>query len=324
MENKVIRNKKNVNVPFIAFSSVFGALALSAVIVFWVWQDAEWGKVYQMAMRWFMLPLCALVASYAGTIKKAPKGRMWLCPVAFGAVISLVEYLTYSLKDFYISNEMGSFSVVLVIIGALASLFGFTFAKMDRVEKAREARAAEKRAEKEGTEKIEDAKPAIPEYEYSPASDFIPDENDTLAGEVADEDGYGDIEVDCAESDPDFSVDSLDEVVEEAEEALDEHIEDEHVEETIAEEVEEDTEVDEEDVTRDTESGDEEATFEDEVLVDDGESSDNEEVVEEEGSKGVEPESNFDASGEEPEVGEEGVEEITEEEPSLEDENSEE
>ena len=309
MENKVMQNKKNVNAPFIAFSVVFGVLALSAIVVFWVWQDAEWVKVYQMAMRWLVLPVCALVASYAGTLQKAPKGLMWSCPVAFGVAISLVEYLTYSLKGFYAGGEMGSLSVVLILIGALASLFGFTFAKMDRVEKARAARAEKKRAEKEGAEKIEDAKSAISEYEYNPGSEFIPDENDTWAEKVLAEEGYGDVKVDYVESDSDFSIDSPDEAIVDTEEALDEHAEDEHVEETAAEEVAEGAEAGEE------------ATSEDEPL-DDGEASD-EEVGEEDNSEGVEPESDSEASDEEFSEDEEGVEEIAEE-PSLESEISEE
>lgn len=311
MENKVIQNKKNVNAPFIAFSTVFGVLALSAIVVFWAWQDAEWVKVYQMAMRWLVLPICALVASYAGTLKKAPKGLVWSCPIAFGVAISLVEYLTYSLKDFYAGEEMGSLSVVLILIGALASLFGFTFAKMDRAEKARAARAAKKRDEKEGAEKIEDVKPAIPEYEYNPGSDFIPDENDTWAEKVLSEEGYGDVKVDYVESDPNFSIDSPDEAVGEVEEPLDEHTEDEHVEETIAEEVAEDTEAGEE----------EEATSDDE-LVDDGEVS-NEDVGEEDNSEKPESESDSETSDEEFDADEEGTEKTTEES-SLESENSEE
>ena len=271
MDNKVIRNKKNVNAPFIAFSFVFGALALSAVIVFWVWQDAEWVKVYQMVMRWFILPLCALVASYAGAIKKEPKGLMWSCPVAFGLAISLVEYLTYSLRDLYAGEEAGSLSVVLIFLGAFASLFGFTFAKMDRAEKAREARAAKKRAEKAKMEETEAPAPVVSEHEYNPSSDFIPDENDTWAEEVLAEEGYGEVKVDYAEPDSDFSIDSPDEAEFEAEEAIEEHIEDEHTEENISEEIAEDAECIDND------------SSENEELLNEEESLDAEETIDQEG-----------------------------------------
>lgn len=202
MENKHLEKKNIENLPFIIFSSVFGALALSAIIIFWACGDAEWVEVYQMAMRWLILPISSLVASYVGTLKKAPKGLMWLCPVAFGAGISIVEWATY-----------GSFSIVLLIMGAAASLFGFTFAKMDRTEKAREARAAKKRAAMtEGSE--EPAKVTV-ENEYNPGSDYIPDDDDTWAEEVIAEEGFGEVKVDYAEHDPDFSIDAPEECSEE-------------------------------------------------------------------------------------------------------------
>ena len=319
MENKVIENKKNVNIPFVAFCAVFGAFALSAIIVFWGWKDAEWVKVYQMAMRWLVLPVFALVASYAGTIEKAPKGLMWSCPIVFGVAIALVEYLTYSLNDFYAGKDMGSLSVVLILIGALASLFGFTFAKMDRVEKAREARVAKKRAEKAMMEKVEASAPTISEYEYNPASEFIPDENDTWADEVLAKEGYGEVKVDYVEPDSDFSVDSPDEVLDEAavENAEDEHIEesveenseDEHVEDSTEEEVAEDTEAIEE----------EETASENEEHVDHDETSKGEA---EEGcnDEDAESKSDFEASTEKLLEASEGEEEAVDE-PSPENEN---
>ena len=212
MENKQLEKKNVENLPFIIFSAIFGALALSAIIIFWACGDAEWVEVYQMAMRWLILPIAALVASYVGTLKKAPHGLMWLCPVAFGVGISIVEWATY-----------GSFSIVLLIMGAGASLFGFTFAKMDRTEKAREARAAKKRAAMEGAS-VEPSE-TIAADEYNPGSDFIPDEDDTWADNVIAEEGFGEVKVDYAESDPDFSIDapekSLDEARSEEDAAID-------------------------------------------------------------------------------------------------------
>ena len=199
MENKHLEKKNIENLPFIIFSAVFGVLALSAIIVFWTCGDAEWVELYQMAMRWLVLPICALVASYVGTLKKAPRGLMWLCPVVFGVGISVVEWATY-----------GSFSIVLLVMGAAASLFGFTFAKMDRAEKAREARVAKKRAAM--AEASEEPSRTPVADEYNPGSDYIPDEDDTWADKVIAEEGFHEVKVDYAESDPDFSIDAPEEV----------------------------------------------------------------------------------------------------------------
>ena len=199
MENKHLEKKNIENLPFIIFSAVFGVLALSAIIVFWTCGDAEWVELYQMAMRWLVLPICALVASYVGTLKKAPHGLMWLCPVVFGVGISVVEWATY-----------GSFSIVLLVMGAAASLFGFTFAKMDRAEKAREARVAKRRAAMAEAPEEPSRTPAADEY--NPGSDYIPDEDDTWADKVIAEEGFHEVKVDYAESDPDFSIDAPEEV----------------------------------------------------------------------------------------------------------------
>ncbi len=199
MEN---RSTKERNLPLIIFSAIFGVLALSAIILFRILPDVEWVKVYLVAMRWLVLPVCALVASYTATIKKAPKGWMWLLPIAYGVGISLVEWATY-----------GTFSIALVVIGALASLFGFTFAKMDRVEKAREAK---KNAKKIVVEEASQPEAEPRADEYNPGEDFVPDENDTWADEVLAEEGYGELKVDYAEPDPNFSIDSPDEAAAEA------------------------------------------------------------------------------------------------------------
>ena len=203
MENKT--QLKKTNVPFVVFSSIFGALALSAIVFFHLWGDVEWVKLYLVAMRWLVLPILSLVVGYTATINIAPKGLIWLAPVILGFGISLVEWATYS-----------SFSIVLLGLGALAALFGFTFAKMDRKEKAREARKAAKKA---GAVAEDMAKPkaAVQDDEYNPGADFVPDDDDTWADEVLAEEGYGEIKVDYAESDPDFTIDSPDAVNEEDE-----------------------------------------------------------------------------------------------------------
>lgn len=203
MENKT--QLKKTNVPFVVFSSIFGALALSAIVFFHLWGDVEWVKLYLVAMRWLVLPILSLVVGYTATINKAPKGLIWLAPVVLGFGISLVEWATY-----------GSFSIVLLGLGALSALFGFTFAKMDRKEKAREARKAAKKA---GAVAEDMAKPkaAVHDDEYNPGADFVPDDDDTWADEVLAEEGYGEIKVDYAESDPDFTIDSPDAVNEEDE-----------------------------------------------------------------------------------------------------------
>jgi hypothetical protein len=174
-------------------------------VFFHLWQEAEWVKLYLVAMRWLVLPVLSLVVGYTATIDKAPKGWVWLAPVILGFGISLVERATY-----------GSFSIVLLGLGALAALFGFTFAKMDRKEKAREARKAAKKA---GAVAEDMAKPkaAVHDDEYNPGADFVPDDDDTWADEVLAEEGYGEIKVDYAESDPDFTIDSPDAVNEEDE-----------------------------------------------------------------------------------------------------------
>lgn len=203
MENKT--QLKKTNVPFVVFSSIFGALALSAIVFFHLWGDVEWVKLYLVAMRWLVLPILSLVVGYTATINKAPKGLIWLTPVILGFGISLVEWATY-----------GSFSIVLLGLGALAALFGFTFAKMDRKEKAREARKAAKKA---GAVAEDMAKPkaAVHDDEYNPGADFVPDDDDTWADEVLAKEGYGEIKVDYAQPDPDFTIDSPNAVNEEDE-----------------------------------------------------------------------------------------------------------
>lgn len=218
MKNHTVQNKKDINLPFVVFSAIFGALAVSAIIIYHVDKDAEWVEIYQMAMRWLVLPICSLVASYMGTLKKEPKGLMWICPVAFGAGISIVEWATY-----------GSFSIVLLLMGALASLFGFTFAKMDRAEKARAAKAAKIRVAMESVEKPEESGAEASSEDGNPHSDFIPDEDDTWADDVIAREGFGDVKVDYAESDPDFSIDApedlaCDETLEVQEDACEESV----------------------------------------------------------------------------------------------------
>ena len=242
MKDITTNKKKDINVSFIAFTAIFAVLALSAVIAYWVGGDAEWVSVYQMVMRWLVLPLSALVASYAGTIKKAPKGLMWGLPFAFGLGISSVEFATLSVREMMMGEEWGGLSVVLVLMGAFSSLFGFTFAKMDRKEKARAMRAEKLREAKAESKAEPVSKPEPSENDYNPGEEFIPDENDTWADKILAEEGFGEVKVDYAEHDADFSIDAPEA------EGCDSYLEADAVEadafcETDADEVEGDSEI---------------------------------------------------------------------------------
>ena len=201
---------------------VFGALALSAIGTFWIWHDAAWMMIYHAAVLWLLLPVLSLVISYVSTIESGPKKWKWLLPLIFGASVALVEYLTYSMDGIIEEGEVGLPSFALIIIGGLASLFGFTFAKNDRKEREKAERLEKKKAEKTGKKDAEQPKNQPRPDDYNPGADFIPDADDTWADQVLAEEGYGDAKVDYAESDPDFSIDTPDEACERKEEPSDE------------------------------------------------------------------------------------------------------
>ena len=218
MEKKSLRKLTKHHV----FMIIYGVLALSAIAVFWIFKDDQFSVLYVMAALWLALPVGAMVISYSMTAERGPKGLTWLLPVAFGATMCAVEFLTLSLAE--ILEGGGRIpSITLLIIGVSASLIGFTFAKQDRVEKERAERARKKKeakaAKKEG-KKLSEAKEnsanvaqenapktVTHEDDYNPGTDFIPDENDTWADEVLEREGYGKEQVEYAEFDSDFSID---------------------------------------------------------------------------------------------------------------------
>lgn len=217
MEKKALRKLTKHHV----FMIIYGAIALSAVAVFWIFKDNPIAMIYDMAVLWLALPVGSMIISYSMTAERGPKGLLWLLPLAFGAVMCAVEFLTLSLAEI-VEGGTKMPSIALLLIGAFASLVGFTFAKQDRVEKERaertkrkkEAKAAAKTGKKLGKAKdaidaVEEKAPeaVVHEDDYNPGADFIPDENDTWAEEVLEREGYGKEQVEYATSDTDFSID---------------------------------------------------------------------------------------------------------------------
>lgn len=217
MEKKALRKLTKHHV----FMIIYGVIALSAVAVFWIFKDNPIATIYDMAVLWLALPVGSMIISYSMTAERGPKGLLWLLPLAFGAVMCAVEFLTLSLAQI-VEGGTKMPSIALLLIGAFASLVGFTFAKQDRVEKERaerakrkkEAKAAAKTGKKLGKEKdaidaVEEKAPetVVHEDDYNPGADFIPDENDTWADEVLEREGYGKEQVEYATSDADFSID---------------------------------------------------------------------------------------------------------------------
>lgn len=217
MEKKPLRKLTKHHV----FMIIYGVIALSAVAVFWIFKENPISTIYDMAVLWLALPIGSMVVSYSMSIERGPKGLTWLLPIVFGASMSAVEFLTLSMEEIVEGGEKMP-SITLLLIGAFASLVGFTFAKQDRVEKERAERARKKKeakaaakAEKklgkaeEAINAVEEKAPeaVVREDDYNPGADFIPDENDTWAAEVLEREGYGKEQVEYAASDADFSVD---------------------------------------------------------------------------------------------------------------------
>ena len=220
MEKKPLRKLTKHHV----FMIIYGVIALSAVAVFWIFKENPISTIYDMAVLWLALPIGSMVVSYSMSIERGPKGLTWLLPIVFGASMSAVEFLTLSMEEIVEGGEKMP-SITLLLIGAFASLVGFTFAKQDRVEKERAERAKKKKeakaaakAEKklgkaeEAIDAVEEKAPeaVVREDDYNPGADFIPDENDTWADEVLEREGYGKEQVEYAASDADFSIDMPD------------------------------------------------------------------------------------------------------------------
>lgn len=221
MEKKALRKLTKHHV----FMIIYGVIALSAVAVFWIFKDNPIATIYDMAVLWLALPVGSMIISYSMTAERGPKGLLWLLPLAFGAVMCAVEFLTLSLAQI-VEGGTKMPSIALLFIGAFASLVGFTFAKQDRVEKERAERAKRKKEakaaaktdkkldkEKDAIDAVEEKAPetVVHEDDYNPGADFIPDENDTWADEVLEREGYGKEQVEYATSDTDFSIDMSEE-----------------------------------------------------------------------------------------------------------------
>lgn len=294
MEKKALRKLTKHHV----FMIIYGVIALSAVAVFWIFKDNPIATIYDMAVLWLALPVGSMIISYSMSAERGPKGLIWLLPLAFGATMCAVEFLTLSLAEI-IEGGTKMPSIALLVIGAFAALVGFTFAKQDRVEKERaerarkkkEAKAAAKAEKKLGkTEETADVaeekapETVIREDDYNPGADFIPDEDDTWADEVLEREGYGKEQVEYAASDADFSIDMPEETdaptdadateaesapAEEAEEIEepDDEVEPEITEENEAEnEPDQSSEGEEIDDTTEAIKGSEDATAEEKVV----------------------------------------------------------
>ena len=259
MEEKNIKKLNKTHIIFI----VFGALALLEIGAFWLFSGNEAATVYVNAGLYLVLPMGALFASYMMTVDEEPKGFKIYLPIILGTAIGAVWFLTFGVANMMNGNSAGV-PLLWMFLGAFASLVGLSFAKKDRTERRREEQKRKKREKAMGiasgdvTETAYEPKHIDHEDDYNPGRDFIPDADDTWADEVIAREGFGEMKVDYAEYDADFSIDlpGADENISENEPAIEpcEEVEkeegaeeaQENAAEDIAEEVAESEEIDEE------------------------------------------------------------------------------
>lgn len=205
------KNMKKLNKTHILFI-VFGALALLEIGAFWLFSGNEAATVYVFVGLYLVLPMGALFASYMMTVDEEPKGFKIYLPIILGTAIGAVWFLTFGVTNLINGNSVGV-PLLQMFLGAFASLVGLSFAKKDRTERRREEQKRKKREKAMGiasgdvTETAYEPKHIDHEDDYNPGRDFIPDANDTWADEIIAREGFGEMKVDYAEYDADFSID---------------------------------------------------------------------------------------------------------------------
>lgn len=222
---------------------IYAVFALSEILLYWIFhgQENEAVEIYNYVILYLVLPLGSLFISYMFTIEEAPKGaKMWL-PLAFGGAIALTEYVSFTIGSLG-DGGLPIPSIVLLLYGIFASLFGFSFAKKDRAENEKIERAKRKYQQErglvqDGSEAEEPKQRITHEDDYNPSREFIPDEDDTWADEVIAREGFGELKVDYAEHDADFSIDSPDgEAAESTPEAVTEEVAEQDMDEDVSSE----------------------------------------------------------------------------------------
>ena len=195
---------------------IYAVFALSEILLYWIFhgKENEVVEIYNYVILYLVLPLGSLFISYMLTIEEAPKGSKMLLPLAFGGAIALTEYVSFTIGNLG-NGGLPIPSIVLLLYGIFASLFGFSFAKKDRAENEKIERAKRKYQQErglvqDGSEAEEPKQRITHEDDYNPSKEFIPDEDDTWADEVIAREGFGELKVEYAEHDADFSIDSPD------------------------------------------------------------------------------------------------------------------
>lgn len=116
----------------------YGAIFVICALAFWLFCPPDGAAVYSMVVLWLLMPLASVLFSYMLAVTEKPRGWKRLAPLMCGAALMLLEYLTFSLKNMIaFPGKINVPSVSLAIVGLVASLIGFAFARQDRRERAK-------------------------------------------------------------------------------------------------------------------------------------------------------------------------------------------
>ena len=116
----------------------YGAVFAICALAFWLFCPPDGANVYTMVVLWLVMPLASVLFSYMLTVSERPRGWKRFTPFICAAALMLLEYVTIALKNMIaFPGNVNPPSIFLAIFGMVASLIGFSFAKQDRKENAK-------------------------------------------------------------------------------------------------------------------------------------------------------------------------------------------
>ncbi len=116
----------------------YGAVFAICALAFWLFCPPDGANVYTMVVLWLVMPLASVLFSYMLTVSERPRGWKRFIPFICAAILMLLEYVTIALKNMIaFPGNVNPPSIFLAIFGMVASLIGFSFAKQDRKENAK-------------------------------------------------------------------------------------------------------------------------------------------------------------------------------------------
>lgn len=116
------KNRKHRNIISVL---VFIIIWVISLIDFWAIMSPSDALGFSILFLFILIPVATFVSSLLISKNNYPSKLIWVCPIFFGIMYMLSEYLTFSLSNMIATEKFLVPQFSMILFGSIISLIGF-------------------------------------------------------------------------------------------------------------------------------------------------------------------------------------------------------